>query len=95
MFILHGLNIPQPLFQFFTVSQERVYFYQFPKRIERESHLWLITSESLFADACYFLLCALLLPAIVTKVSTGASPLSDGGIKIHFLMLKTDLDLHP
>lgn len=70
-------------------------FSNFPKELEERLILGSLPLRACSLMPAVFTLCAQLLPVTVTKVNTGSSLLSNGGIKMSFLMLKTDLDLGP
>lgn len=103
-FILQVLNLclnlmasifPDPYFSFILIVSKGSIFSNFPKKL-KESLIF--GSLPLRADSLMPAVstpCARLLPVIVTKVSTGLAPLSNGGIKMSFLMLKADLGLGP
>lgn len=70
-------------------------FSNFPKELEEHLIFGSLPLRACSLMPAVFTHCAQLLPVIVTKVNTGSSPLSNGRIKMSFLMLKADLDLGP
>ena len=70
-------------------------FSNFPKELEERLILGSLPLRACSLMPAVFTLCAQLLPVTVTKVNTGSSLLSNGGIKMSFLRLKADLDLGP
>ena len=70
-------------------------FNNFPKDLEESLIPGSLPLRTCSPKPAVSTLCAQLLPVIVTEDDTGSSPLSNGRIKMSFLMLKADLDLGP
>lgn len=100
-FILYILNLClhlmvsvflSPYFSFILRVSKGSIFSNFPKEWEESLIFGSLPLRTCSPMPAVSTLCAQLLPVTVNKVSTGESPLSDGRIKMTFLMLKADLD---